>query len=250
MKSKFHNQIKIINYITSTDKFKMLFFLSIIFSAYASFILGSNIDNIIDAIFVPFQFNIFNIIFLSLLFLNNLNTCSIFEKNFDFYIMRLKNKKNYISELIKNTIIINLLYILIFLLFYFSLLILLKMNQFEIHNYANYEISNLFYVIYYLLRYFIIIILINIISTYVYINFKKIITIVINVVFNVGFFIRTMTLVPNNNINIIIWDFFTSLSFSNFSLDILSSISLIIILEIIIIILHKITFINKQVVIT
>lgn len=250
MKSKFHNQIKIINYITSTDKFKLLFILAIVFSIYASLILGNNINNVIDAIFIPFQFNIFNIIFFALLFLSNLNTCSMFEKNFDFYIMRLQNKNKYIKESIKNSIIINLFYILIFLILYFSFLIIFKSNQFEIHNYANYNVSNLAYLIYYLLRYIVLAILINVIFTYIYINFKNIVTISINVIFLIFFLIRSVSIEPINNLNIIIWDFFSSSHFSNFSLDLLSFLILLIIIELIIVIIHKVTLINKKVEIT
>lgn len=247
MKNKFHNQIAIINYITSTDKFKLLFFLAIIFSLYASLALGNSVDNLVDAIFIPFQFNIFNIIFFSLLFLNNLNTCSIFEKKFDFYIMRLQNKNKYIKESIKSSIIINLFYILIFLILYFSLFLIFRLNQFEIHNYANYNISNFIYLIYYLLRYIILAILINVIFTYVYINFKDIVTISINTIFLIFFLIKPISIEPLNNLNIVIWDFFTSTTFANFSLDLLSFLTLLIIIELIIIIIHNLTLLNKKV---
>lgn len=250
MKNKYRNQIKIINYITSTDRFKLLFLLAIIFSAYAAFVLGISTDNFIDAIFIPFQFNIFNIIFFALIFLNNLNTCSTFETKFDYYIIRLQNKKKFIKEMLKNSILANLFYLLIFFLFYFMFLSLIKFGNFEIHSYLNYSINNFTYVIYYLIRYILITVLINVISTYLYLNFKTIITIGFNIIFLIGFMMISISAEPINNITLIIWNFLNQTVFSNFSLDLTSFVAFIIILEIIIIIMNKITLKNKNVVIT
>ncbi|MDD3341770.1 MAG: hypothetical protein PHN72_06260 [Bacilli bacterium] len=250
MKSKYSNQIKIINYITSTDRFKFLFLLAILFAAYAAFVLGISTDNFLDAIFIPFQFNIFNILFFALIFFNNLNTCSTFETKFDYYIIRLENKKNFIKEIMKNSILMNLFYLLIFFLFYFMFLSLIKFGNFEIHNYSNYSINNFIYVIYYLIRYFLITILLNVITTYLYLNFKMIATIGFNVLFLIGFMMVPISADPINNISLIIWFFLSPIVFSNFSLDVTSFITFLIIVEIIIIIIHKITLKNKNVVIT
>ena len=61
MKIKMRNQIKILNYITSKEKFKALFVMITILSLYGSIILGVSEDNFIDSILIPFQFPIFNL---------------------------------------------------------------------------------------------------------------------------------------------------------------------------------------------
>lgn len=45
MKNNFHKQKQIINYISSSEKFKVLFYISILIAAYASFILGISANN-------------------------------------------------------------------------------------------------------------------------------------------------------------------------------------------------------------
>lgn len=96
MKNRYRNEIQILNYVTTTEKYKGIFFTSFILSLYGGFVLGGSVDNFFNSILVPFQFSIFNIFLFSLVLLNNINVCSIFKNDFSFYIIRLKNKKEYI----------------------------------------------------------------------------------------------------------------------------------------------------------
>jgi len=247
MKNKFHNQISLINYITSTDMFKLLFFLNIIVSMYASFILGVETNNFIDSVFIPFQFPIFNIILFSLLFLNNLNTCSILKKDFDFYIIRLKNRENYIKTVIKNSIFTNLFYLLIFFLLYFAFLFIAKGGNFEIYNYKIYSISNILFVSYYLLRYIIILIITNSIISIIYLNFNSVVSFIIEFIVLAGFMVKSYELNISTFSVTLFWNLFDGSCFENFSLDICYSLGLILVLEIIFVVLYRSILGSKRV---
>lgn len=245
MKNKFRNQIKIISYLTSTEMFKILFIIGVIVAFYASFVLGSSTDNLIDAILIPYQFYIFNILFCALIFFNTMNTCITYEKDFSFYILRLENKKNYVREIIKNSIIVNLFYFLIYFLCYFTFLNLIKFENAQIHVYAIYTFSNLFYVIYYLARYMIILLLLGVISSLLYLNFGKTVPFLLNIVFWIGMPLQGM-IEPISHISFVIWKFFNATTFSSFSLDICSSIGIIVLLEIIVLGLEFCTKKNRK----
>ena len=250
MKNKFHNQIIITNYITSTERFKLLFVIGIFIAFYGSVILGIGNDNFIDSAFIAFQFPIYNIIVFAIIFFNTLNTCSVFEKKFNFYIIRLKNKKNYCNEMIKNVVAINLYYLILFFILFFAFLLLFKVNNIEIHNYMNYSMNNFVYLIYYLIRYILLALLISIVSALIYLNYKTLITMLFNFIFLLGFMVFPAKLIPKENIDINIWSFFSSETFENFTLDIASTLALIIFIQIIIILVYNLTIKNKKMVIS
>lgn len=249
MKNRFHNQIQILNYITSTDRFKLLFGIGIIIAIYASFVLSASTDNFIDSVFMAFQFNIFNVILFALLFFNTQNTCVVFENQFSFYIVRLKNKKNYIKEVVKNIIICNLFYLFIFFLFYFSFLLLLK-NDFSVHSYMSYNISNLIYLIYYIIYYIILLIGVTILSGFVYMNFKTTITFCFDGMFLFGFMLGNVKLYSKDYYDFIFWNHFSPEVFSTLSLDITSIIGVILLVQIMIMVGYYFTLKNQRMVIT
>ena len=90
----------IINYIISSEKYKLIFFLTIILALYGGIILTISVDNTYDAILVTFQFPIFCVFLFMIFFFNTLNTCTVMG-NLDFYLIRLKNKKNVLNETMK-----------------------------------------------------------------------------------------------------------------------------------------------------
>lgn len=81
MKAKFKNDIDMLNYFASTSVFKFNFLCGLLLCLYGAFILCINQNNFIDSIIFPFQFPIFNTIFLSLFIINSLSTCYEFNKN-------------------------------------------------------------------------------------------------------------------------------------------------------------------------
>lgn len=250
MKDKWHNQIKILNYITSTDKYKVIFILSIFLALYGAIVLSVSCPNFIDAILIPFQFYMFNIFAFSLLFANTLNISSLFKNKFSFYVIRLENKKNYIKETLKTNIIVYSFHFLIILLLFFMALNLSKFNNNGIHMYNTYTVSNLSYTIFYLLRYYIIGLFITLISSLIYINFNEKATILLNIIFLTGFIAINQLVISKNVFSLSIWTYFVNKQYSSFTTELNYTILFILILEIITIILYRITIKNRKVAIS
>ena len=222
MKNKYRNELNIINYITSTEKYKVIFFISVLLSIYGGFILGVSADNFFDSILIPLRFPIFNIFLFALIFINNINVCSIFKKNFPFYVSRLKNKIEYIKTMLRLSTIMYLFHMSIILLFLLASLFLTTFNNLEIYNYSNYynsyEINNLIYCCFYCIRYLIFGLLIINISSLIYLNLNQKITMIINGIFLIlmFYFGNIISMLDNYTINI--WSYFTLTMFSSFTL--------------------------------
>ncbi len=247
MKTKLHNQLKILNYISSTDRFKVIFIMTVVLSLYGSVVLSNGTENIIDAISIAFQYEIFNIFMFSLLLLNTLNTCTVFSEDFNLYIIRLKTKNNYIKETLKNVVFLNLFYLLLFFLLYFSILYVYKFGKIQIYFYSDYGISNLSYIIFYLVRYIVIGILISAISTMIYINFKSKITLVLDSIFLVGFMITPYYASAKNNFTLIPWNYFNGTVYDSFIKEVSFTILFLFSLEFAIYIAYHLTLKLKRI---
>lgn len=250
MKNKYRNELKIINHITATERYKMVFICSIILVIYGG-ISAWKIDNFFDSIMIPFRFSVFNIFMFSLLFINNMNICSTFKNDFSFYIMRLENKKEYIRELLKLTTFMYLFHMLIVLLFIFMIFLLTNFNNLDIYAYQNYTISNLTYCCFYLIRYIIYGLTIMLISSLIYINTNDKITIGIEAIFLFLFHgLSSFNSMDIKRVSLSLWSFFMTKIYESFTYEIVSSLLMLIILEIIIMILYRVAIKNKRVIIT
>lgn len=244
MKNKIPKNFQIIDYIMSSQMFKAIFITTILVSLIGSGVLTGK--TYIESILIAFQNPIFNIMIFTLAFLNTINTCTVFDKNFNFYIIRLKNKKNYMIEVIKNTIILTLIYLLILYLMYFMILNLEQFGQFKIEPYLNYGITNLTYVIFYLIKYTILVVLINVISALIYLSLKNKWTILIDSLFLIGFMLAGNDAAPIDTFSLNIWGYFGGIIFSSFTQEICCSILYILILEIICLSIFTITLKRKK----
>lgn len=244
MKNKIPKNFQIINYIMSSQMFKAIFITTILVSLIGSGVLTGK--NYIESILIAFQNPIFNIMIFTLAFLNTINACTVFDKKISFYIIRLKNKKNYMIEIIKNTIILTLIYLLILYLMYFMILNLEQFGQFKIEPYLNYGITNLTYVIFYLIKYTILVVLINVISALVYLSLKNKWTILIDSLFLIGFMLAGNDGTPIDTFSLNIWGYFGGIIFSSFTQEICFSILYILILEIICLSIFTITLKKKR----
>ena len=233
MKSKYHNEIKIINYIASTEKYKGIFFSSLLLSLYGGLILGQSAHNFFDSI------------------LNNISACSILKKDFSFYIIRLKNKKEYIKLIIRVTILMYLFHIFIILLFIFMIFLLTTFNDLNISIYQNYAISNFTYSFFYLIRYILLGMLLTLIFSLIYINTNDKIILTLQSLFLILImYFDKFKLEPRTTFSLSIWSYFRNVIYETFSLEVTSSIFMVLILEIIIILLYQLSLKNKKVEIT
>ncbi|MBO5138093.1 MAG: hypothetical protein J6B89_00425 [Bacilli bacterium] len=241
MKNRIARYKQISNYILSTDKFKVIFLLMIVLVLYGGFVLGTNVNNFFDTILVNYQFSFFNIFFFSLLLCNTLNTCSVFDE-LKFYIIRLKDKKTYLKEMILINIVQNVIFIGLFLILYFSVLILLKFGMFDVYNYNSYEISNFLYSIFYLVRYILISLFISIIISILNFKYKKGISRVVIVLFLIGFFVFSELGIDNFLIfELLPYGYLGGVSFDRFLSEVIWSGSYVLFLLLLIFLLFRVS---------
>lgn len=247
MKDKLRDDLKIIRYVTSTERYKAIFFITLIAILYGTLALGIYTENFFESILMPFKFYLFNIIMFTLIFLNNLNLCSIFQKDFSFYIIRLKDKKAYIKTLVRLSVLNYLIYFLTVILLMMTILLLTSFNNISIYNYENYSISNAFYCIFYMFRYIIYGLLITISFTLININTNDRILIFIQLVFLAMFFNgNIMNMVEKREISLYIWTYLSTTTFITFGLEVVGSILILLILEVIFLLMYYISCKNKR----
>ena len=239
LKNKLHNQFQIFNYLVSTNKFKLLFLISLILCIYGTIGLTSLDDTYIDTAITSFQFYIFNVFLFLVLFLNTLNTFTTFNKEFSNYIIRAK------LSLLPCYSYFIFLFILIFII-YFMFLNVLKLNNIKIVPFIHYNINNLIYLLFYLFRYFIYALLIIIITTIIYINFKEKITLGISTLFLVGFLDEKFDASLVDTIILKPWSYFSTVWYKNFQIEIKYSIIYFLLLIFLVIILYFVTLKNKK----
>lgn len=234
MKNKLHNSYAILKYLMDTERFKIIFFVTIILALYGTGVLGIKVNNFSDTILTIFQFPIFNIILFLMVFFNTLSICSIFSKEFDFYLMRKKSKKDATKEIMCFALVYNIIYFVMLFVMIISFCLLLKGRNLSDTPYLHYSISNNLYMLFYIIRYFLILSLISLLNVILYQKIKwKVLC--INLVFIIGLLIY-----PNNGdtkgiINVIPWNYFSSVSYSTFSSELVSTLLFLIILEVLII---------------
>ncbi len=222
MKAKFKNDIDMLNYFASTSVFKFNFLCGLLLCLYGAFILCINQNNFIDSIIFPFQFPIFNTIFLSLFIINSLNTCYEFNKNMKFVIIRLNNIENYLKKLLKINILMNLYYLLILLLMYLGFLIFYKYDGLVIYNMDKYNINNLLYTFFYSIRYFLYLFIILLIISLFFVSLNKFIAFFVSTILLAGFhFNQIFNFKSLFNINI--WIFSYSMKYDTFYFEVISS---------------------------
>ncbi len=254
MKSKYRNELKIINYIMSTERYKITFFLSVILALYGGFVLGTSSNNFWNSILAPLQFHMFNVLLFAIIFFNNMNVCSIFKNDFPFYIMRLKNKREYIKAILKLSVLMFLIHITIIFLFLLMCLLLTTFQNIQIYEYQNYfrnyGISNLVFCIFYCIRYILYGLLVIIISTLIYLNFSQKITIVAEGIFLVLMYYFGGIISLRYTFSILVWTYYTHTVYDTFSLEVTSSVFMLLLLEIVTVVLYKISSKNRRIAIS
>lgn len=238
MKNKLHNEAKIISYVTSREKYKAIFLASLILALYGGFVLSPVETNFFNALLLPFRHYIFNMFMFTIIILNSINICNIVKKDFSFYLIRLKNKKEYLKSLIRTNIFMYLFHMLIFFLLVLSF-ILLTGSSINVIKYDTYNINNLLYTCFYLFRYFLLGLLISIIMALIYTAVNEKISIIIQTFFLAFFFlydsIINMKASSYKMSSLFIWSYFTKTDYPSFKTEVMVSCFLIMFLLVIII---------------
>lgn len=238
IKDKTNTTKEILNFLINTNNFKTTIVLSILLGIYGSFVLSSGIDNYFSSILNTFQFPTFNVMFFIIIFINSINMCRHFDE-YDFYIIRLKTKKNHLKELIKMVTYSNIIIVFVIIFSYLALLNILKFKYLFPTEYNGY-VNNVLFSIFYLCRYFILSILLGVINIIGYHQLKEQKTIILDVIFLVGFWIFPYSSYAiKSSFSIFPWYYFQNINYGSFLLEVNFSILFILLLEIAILLLYN-----------
>lgn len=161
----------------------------------------------------------------------------MFDK-YDFYIIRLKDKKTYLKELIKVVVYSNIIVISVIILSYFALLNLLEFQYLIPSIFFNYT-NNIIYMIFYFTRYIIIAISMSILCILSYVKFGEKKTLFASLIFVAFFWLTQTSLEMVNSFSILPWKYFNFVRYGSFSLEINYSVLFILLLELIICLIYK-----------
>ena len=244
------NDKAIINYLMSSEKYKVIFSFSVVLALYGGFVIPIAIPNFWDAIPIIYSYFAFLIFFFAIIFINHWMICSTLQRDFSFYIMRLENKTEYVRFLIRISVWMYLIQFFIILLFVLMALCLTKFGNFESYPFSfgigSYEISNFVYLLFYLCKFLLFGAMIIVLMTLCFINFRKVILLILEAVFLI-IFVAQITPMFYSHISVNLWSIFIGGFYSSFSLDIASALLLLLILEIVIFVLYRFTIRNQKV---
>lgn len=246
MRNKWRNKLAILNHITNTEKYKVIFVFTIILALYGSIILGVNAKGWFESVLVAFQFPIFNMFMFALLFLNTLNTSQIFNSEFSFYIIRLENRRKYLKELLIINLISNLFHLIVFFLLFSAFMCFIHFGEFNVYTYQNYDISNFVYLIFYLKRYLAIAIIICSISTLLTTVLKSRLILLTNGIFLIGFIAKIGISEFQERFALLPWLYFTNLKYDYLSIELAYSALFIFTLGVLLFVLYKLVLRNKK----
>lgn len=242
MKSKLRNEFKILSYVTSKEKYKAIFLVTLILALYGGFVLAPAETNFFDALLLTFRHYIFNMFMFTIIILNSINICNVLKKDFTFYLIRLRNKDEYIKSIIRINILMYLFHMLILFLLVLASILLTGRNI-SIVSYDNYNISNLVYTCFYLFRYLLMGLLISIIMTLIYLNINEKVTITIQTFFLAFFFLYDSVLKVSiskyQTVSLFVWSYFTKIDYPSFKIEVIFSCLMIVSLLFIIIVLSS-----------
>ena len=250
MKAKLHNEFKIVKYIMSTPKYKGIFLFTALLCIYGAIALGITAGDFVGSILKPFQFYLFNMSLFAIFFLNNNNACSILKNDFSFYILRLRNKKEYVNTTFRVSSLLYSIHFIIVIMIMLASYLLTTFNNVDIHSYNTYAISNITYCVFYLFRYFVIGLLIMLISTMIQINSNEKIVIIFDIIFLFFQYYFNGYITLQDKVTLNVWKYFSPVNYSTFSLEVTSSILMILVLEIIFLLIYYFTNKFKRMVIS
>ena len=237
MKNNFKYRFELYKQSLNTQKFMLVFALSIIFAIYGVLALGF-MDDYITGFVNVFTGSIYVAGVLLILLLNTSNLLSIFESN-QFYIIRFKTRKEYLVELIKTVLFSNLCTLLLNVI-----LVVIGLNIFNKYNSSvtvmGYNMSPWIYIIYMIIKFIILSSIISIITVLLFKILNKKIVIVLNIILYIFIAATPYSATTINsiiNIPLFIGTYFMKAAYSNFLFEILCfllySSVLIIIIEVV-----------------
>ncbi len=162
MKNKLKLLKENMKFNVNSNQFRLILLLILCFNLYGTAYLATNLTYL-DGMINIITNGYYVVSLIGLVLLNTINTFDKFEKN-DFYILRFKDRKMYLKQLIINVLMSNTILLVMNLVVLIIGLNLFASSKFVISNFLDYSIPNIVYIIFYLLRLFFIIQIIAIIN--------------------------------------------------------------------------------------
>ena len=180
MKSNFKLIKENIKYMLTGYRFRIIFMFLICFNLFGVGYLAYNqhyINGLLSIMTNPY----YVISLLAMVLINTINTFGMFEKS-DLYIIRFKDRKEYLIQLTKNIIVSNSVLFVINLIVLIIGLNIFVGNRFVIENWMDYSIPNILYVVFYLIRMFFLVQIVATISAFLLKLMDSRIVIILNVI--------------------------------------------------------------------
>ena len=187
--------------------------------------------------------------YLPMVILGNLFIINLFDKNL-FYIIRFKNKKNYIKELLKNIIVLNTIIFIIVVIIIITFFNFFSNGDFIIEYINFYKTNSLIYFVYVLIKMYFLTILFSIITTLFFKLFNKNLSLFFSIIITISLFLCQFISVfeVNNLLDIPLYFgiyFLNIIVYRSFAINIISFVIICLILIIVIGILYK-KYINSK----
>lgn len=246
MKSKIKYTYQIYKKTVNTTNFILLFCLSIVGSFFGVF--GCALGDIyLEGFFSIFWNENYVSFVLLLLLLNMINVYTIFNEN-DYFIIRIKNKKEYINQLLWVTCLSSFVLVLTNIMLVIIFLNLFNSNA-PLYEVKNYHMNPWIYAVFVLIKFIILTQLITVINVLLIKLIDKKIVIIVNII--LLFLIR---LIPSSNgvissvvnMPLSIFDYFGQVKYISFIFEILCFVLYCVIILCVVQVLKKVYFNMKK----
>lgn len=160
---------KKIKILLNTDKFKAIFLASILAVFFSSYELNSDIVSLSyeGTILSLFSGHLFQLFLFCILFVSSIYTISYFDKSYQ-NIIRYKNKKEYLNNLLKNVSIVNFIIYLYYIIIGLIIVTFKCFGNISFSFIEYYKIPFILYNCYSFIKYYIIINILILISICLY----------------------------------------------------------------------------------
>ena len=226
MKKKWFKNKALIDAITKTTRFKVIFFFVIVIALIGGLTDTQPRKELFTAILNYHSSFIFTIGFSLVFLLATLNTCIEFYAN-DTYIIRLKNKKNLLKHLIILVLQINGLLFLCYAIIYILVLNINMSGCYDTIPIFQYSIKSNIYSIFFAIRAYLLIMILMIINTILFVILKENKTVIINLIYLFIFPIYDPLVAIH--FRLLPWDYFSVINYGCFEKELRYSLYYIVI---------------------
>lgn len=234
MKKKWFKNKALIDAITKTTRFKVIFFFVIVIALIGGLTDTQPRKELFTAILNYHSSFIFTIGFSLVFLLATLNTCIEFYAN-DTYIIRLKNKKNLLKHLIILVLQINGLLFLCYAIIYILVLNINMLGCYDTIPIFQYSIKSNIYSIFFAIRAYLLIMIFMVINIILFVLLKENKTVIINLIYLLIFPIYDPLVAIH--FRLLPWDYFSVINYGCFEKELRYSLYYIVIVIVISILL-------------